>query len=251
MSSAAGVAAILLAALAGVAAPGAPADRLRRLRRAASRAGPTAADGSPRHQGRLSVRLVGVWLVCVRPPWLRRREAVRRGGAVIDVCSSLAAELSAGALPRAALVAALAGQVHFGSLAAVVRAPHGDVAAALRLAAGAPGGDGLGRLEAAWQVCERSGSGLSVAVSRLVETLRAEERVRHEVAAELAGPRATGVLLAVLPAAGVLMGTALGAAPLRVLLDTPVGRLCLLAGLALEALGLVWTARIARGAELT
>jgi tight adherence protein B len=45
------------------------------------------------------------------------------------------------------------------------------------------------------------------------------------------------------------MGGALGADPLSVLVGTPAGRACLLVGLLLEAIGLLWTARITRRAE--
>jgi tight adherence protein B len=57
------------------------------------------------------------------------------------------------------------------------------------------------------------------------------------------------VLLALLPAFGWLMGSALGADPLGVLVGTPLGLSCLVVGLLLETAGLLWTARITRGAE--
>ena len=69
------------------------------------------------------------------------------------------------------------------------------------------------------------------------------------MAAQLAGPRATAVLLALLPAFGLAMGNALGADPLAVLVGTPLGQGCLVLGLLLEAAGLLWTARITRRAE--
>ena len=69
------------------------------------------------------------------------------------------------------------------------------------------------------------------------------------MAAQLAGPRATAVLLALLPVFGLAMGNALGADPLAVLVGTPVGRGCLVLGLLLEVAGLLWTARITRRAE--
>jgi tight adherence protein B len=134
-------------------------------------------------------------------------------------------------------------------LAAVAAAPHGDVVQALRATAELPGGAGLRRLAACWQVSERSGSGLASSVSRLTATLRDEEQVRREVAAQLAGPRATAVLLALLPAFGLAMGSALGADPLDVLVRTPLGLGCLALGLMLETAGLLWTARITRSAE--
>jgi tight adherence protein B len=178
-----------------------------------------------------------------------RREAARRRAAVIELCSALGAELRSGATGRDALIAASRDVPAVDHLAAVAAAPHGDVANALRATAERTGGAGLRRLAACWQVSERSGSGLAPSVSRLAATLRDEEQVRREVAAQLAGPRATAVLLALLPVFGLAMGNALGANPVAVLVGTPLGQGCLALGLLLEAAGLVWTARITRRAE--
>jgi tight adherence protein B len=56
-------------------------------------------------------------------------------------------------------------------------------------------------------------------------------------------------MLAALPALGLLLGTAMGADPLRVLLHTGAGLGCLLAGAALEGAGLWWALGIVRRAE--
>ena len=178
-----------------------------------------------------------------------RREAASRRVAVIELCSALGAELRSGATAPDALIAASRDVAAVEHLAAVAAAPHGDVAQALRATAARNGGAGLRRLAACWQVSERSGSGLARSVSRLAATLRDEEQVRREVAAQLAGPRATAVLLALLPVFGLAMGNALGANPLAVLVSTPLGQGCLVLGLLLEVAGLLWTARITRRAE--
>ena len=79
---------------------------------------------------------------------------------------------------------------------------------------------------------------------------RARETQRRQVAAALAGPRASAALLALLPLAGVALAAGLGARPLHVLLHTPLGVGCLLLGAALDLLGLWWTTRIvARAAQ--
>jgi tight adherence protein B len=102
----------------------------------------------------------------------------------------------------------------------------------------------LRSLSACWTVCATSGSGLAAAVERLAEGLRAEQAQRRAVDAELAGPRATAGLLAVLPGAGLLMAAGLGADPLHVLLETPLGLVCLVLGLGLDGLGVLWTSRL-------
>ena len=79
--------------------------------------------------------------------------------------------------------------------------------------------------------------------------LRAERDQRADLRAQLAGPRSTAVMLAGLPVLGLLLGSALGADPLHVLLHTGAGLGCLLVGGVLEGAGLWWALRIVRGAE--
>lgn len=199
-----------------------------------------------------ALSLVGAWL-CGR--WSRARvrdraAAAERAGAV-EACGALAAELRAGRDPADALAAAaeVAAGVTREALAAAAASVRvgGDVVAAL---ASAPGevGHVLRALAACWAVCASSGSGLASAVERLEEGLRAEQAQRRAVAAELSGPRATAGLLAVLPGAGLLMAAGLGADPLHVLLETPLGLVCLVLGLGLDALGVLWTGRLVRRA---
>lgn len=204
-----------------------------------------------------------VALLLVAAAWAVRRSAgVRRSTAArraerrraVEACGALAGELRAGRSPAAALAVAadLAGgpsrEVLLGAASAA--RTGGDVAVAL-LPAGAPAsGPGtavpevLRALAACWTVCAVSGSGLATAVDRLEEGLRADQDRRRAVEAELAGPRATAGLLAVLPIAGLLLATGLGANPAQVLLDTPLGLACLAGGLTLDALGLLWTGRL-------
>jgi tight adherence protein B len=179
----------------------------------------------------------------------RRWAAARRRRGVIELCSGLAAELGVGSPPREALAAA-AGGLWLEQLGQVAAAPHGDVSSALRGAATEPGAAGLLRLEACWRVCERSGAPLAPAVAALAEALRDDEQVRREVGAQLAGPRATGVLLALLPGFGLFLGSTLGGAPVDLLLSTPLGHGCLVLGLALELAGLLWTRRLTRSVLL-
>jgi tight adherence protein B len=93
------------------------------------------------------------------------------------------------------------------------------------------------------------GAGLAAALDRVAAALRAEADQREDLRAQLAGPRSTAVLLALLPLFGLVLGTGLGAHPGAVLLHTPAGLACLAAGAALEWAGLAWTARIIRVAE--
>jgi tight adherence protein B len=165
---------------------------------------------------------------------------------------TLAAELRAGQQPGAALhaageAAAEPGVAALFAAAARTAADGGDVAGALRGA----GGDGLTSsrpaihvIAAGWDVSARTGAPLAAVLDRVDHDLRSRLRQRRQVAAQLAGPRATALLLAALPVLGILLGTAMGANPVRILLGTSFGQVLLLTGAVLQAAGVLWTARI-------
>ncbi|MEU9042491.1 MULTISPECIES: type II secretion system F family protein [unclassified Kitasatospora] len=185
-------------------------------------------------------------------------EARQRAAAVVELCAGLARELRGGATPERALhlvTARLAtdpdGRRRLGEepVARLAAGRYGaDVPAAFHLLAELPGGSGAAAIAACWRVAADSGAGLAAALDRVAEALRGERALAEEIAGELAGPRATIAVLAALPAAGLLLGAALGARPLAVLLHTTAGLGCLAAGALLEGLGVFWTARIVRSA---
>ena len=174
----------------------------------------------------------------------------------VEACAALAAELRSGRAPADALAAAaaLASGPSRTALAAAAGAARlgGDAATALRPLDGTAVPEVLRSLAACWTVCAGSGSGLAAAVERLEEGLRADQAQRRAVEAELASPRATAGLLAVLPVTGLLLAAGLGADPVHILLATPLGLACLVGGLLLDAAGLWWTGRLlARACERT
>ncbi|GGV20554.1 type II secretion system F family protein [Streptomyces griseoflavus] len=181
-----------------------------------------------------------------------RRTRDGRGDAVIALCGALAGEVRAGRQPAEALLSAGRDSGGLGDTQAAVLAAArfgGDVPDALAAAARQPGAEGLRGLAACWRVAVDQGAGLADGLDRLEAALRAERDQRADLRAQLAGARATAVMLAGLPAVGLALGAALGADPLRVLLHTPSGLACLVAGGVLEGLGLWWALRIMRGAE--
>jgi tight adherence protein B len=101
---------------------------------------------------------------------------------------------------------------------------------------------------ACWSVCTDAGGGLAGALSRLADGLSDELDAAAEVAAQLVGPRTSALVMAVLPIVGIALGTAVGARPLAFLTTTAAGLMCLVAGCALDAVGLLWVSRIARAA---
>ncbi|MGW0534243.1 type II secretion system F family protein [Streptomyces sp. NPDC003032] len=179
-----------------------------------------------------------------------RRERERRGDAVIALCGALAGEVRAGRQPRDALRSALddSGGVASGAVLAAARF-GGDVPGALGDASREPGAEGLLGLAACWRVAVDRGAGLAAGLERLEGALRSERDQRADLRAQLAGARSTAVMLAGLPVLGLLMGGALGAEPLRVLLHTGPGLGCLAVGGVLEGVGVWWALRIVRGAE--
>ena len=179
-----------------------------------------------------------------RPGAARRRRAAER-----EWLDALVAELSAGRDPSVALLA--------------VERAGGDVSvcpnAVVAVRAGADVVPGLHRdgersetvraAAACWDVASSTGAGLAASLAVLADSVRESERVRDELAAGLAEPRATAVVLACLPTLGLVLGSMLGAQPLAWLTGSTLGRAVLAVGLVLEVLGCVWSWRIARGLE--
>lgn len=180
---------------------------------------------------------------------VRRRAAARLAEAnaarMAEVCDLLAAELSAGRPPDAALLEAAATWPAIRPVAEVSRL-GGDVPAALREVALAPGAAGLRLLAAAWTVSRRTGGGLGAATRRVAEAVRREQATQRVVAAELASARATARLMAGLPVVALLMGSGAGADPWSFLFGTSIGLGCLAGGLATGIAGLWWIEQIAR-----
>lgn len=181
----------------------------------------------------------------------RRRAAERRAEGVRALCDVFVGELRAGAQPAEALTTAVraVGRDLYGpELALVVAAARfgGDVPAALRGAARLPGAEGLVGVAACWRVAVDGGAGLAAGLERLGAALRAQLEQREALRAQLTGAWSTVVLLALLPLAGLGMGWAMGADPMRVLLHTPAGLACLVVGGLLETAGFWWAGRIVR-----
>lgn len=190
----------------------------------------------------------------------RSRLVDRMLAGMVDAVAGLAAELRAGQSPAAALEAAvrcsrdpvIAGVFEE---AATTAGAGGSVAPIFRCwppgaaSAGATSvWHSLQAVAAGWSVSERTGAALGTVLDRVEHDLREVLRRRRVTATHLAGPRATAVLLAVLPVVGIALGSAMGSHPLSVLLSTSFGLVCLLAGALLEVVGAVWTAWLVRSA---
>ncbi|TDC03662.1 type II secretion system protein [Actinomadura bangladeshensis] len=170
-----------------------------------------------------------------------------RRTSVIELCDAMAAELSAGRTPGEAFAAAAAvldPRVSRELLHAPRPPPENLDELAIR-----PGAEGLRLLAACWRIGAERGGTLATVLDGLAGALRDEEAQRQEVAVQLAGPRATARLLALLPLLGLGMAAALGAHPIPFLCGTLPGLACLITGTTLNLLGLHWTRRLAKSAE--
>ncbi len=164
--------------------------------------------------------------------WLIRRGRIRRAQArsrhfAVDAVAALAAELRAG-LPVGA------------ALAASAPAFWGPTVTG-------PGAAGVAkRVAEAIDVTESSGAPLADVLDRLDHHLRAVERANTAATAQAAGARASAVLLAALPLAGVGLGYLISVDPLRVLLHTSLGAACLAAATILQLAGVAWAVRLSQ-----
>ncbi|HEX3827609.1 MAG TPA: hypothetical protein VHV82_10095 [Sporichthyaceae bacterium] len=183
--------------------------------------------------------------------WRERRAAFAMRLEVARFAADVAAEVRVGLPPRPA-VARVAGSMAAGgwtAAAAAAAGGGGDVAGVLRGASVLPGAADLRDLAACWAVAESAGVGLAAGFESVVAAAAQREMLRSRLGAELAGVRASGWLLGSLPLLGLLLGTAVGARPLSVLLGTPAGGGLLLVGLSLDVVGLFWLRRMVASVE--
>lgn len=202
-----------------------------------------------------SAALVSACVGCIVVIHVRRRRSrrVRRrrdsAQAIAGALEILTGELRAGAHPMRAFTVAAAesdGEVGDVLRAVASRARLGaDVATGIRSsAAGSPVRAHWERLAVVWQLAAEHGLAMSdlmgAAHRDIVERLRFADHIHSA----LAGARATAVILAGLPALGVVLGQLLGAHPLRFLTGSGIGGLLLVLGVGLACIGLIWADRI-------
>lgn len=177
----------------------------------------------------------------------RRTAAERSRAAVAEACTLLAANLRVGMVPAQALTAA-ADTCAVLEEARQTLALGGDVTAVWRRQARRDGSAGLRELARAWQVGTRTGASLTSTLDEVARGLTADVALRAVVGSELAAPRATGKVMAALPALGLGLGYLLGGDPLRWLAASAAGWACLLAGTVLACAGVLWIETLARRA---
>lgn len=113
---------------------------------------------------------------------------------------------------------------------------------------GAVVADWQSSLLAGLALSQQSGCALSDVITAVEADLAGRCRQRGELRAAASGQRATAGLLAGLPVLGLLMGSGIGAEPVRILTATPIGHILLMSGVGLELAGLAWSAGMTRRA---
>lgn len=187
--------------------------------------------------------------------WLTRQRRVRRREReTVALIRALAAELRSGAPETVAFVAVTSNATaSAGTLAPLLRPVAAAIArgapppAELRRLASVPGAGRLLPVAAAWDVAARYGSSMAGLLDRLADAYDDEDAVRADLAASVAGSRASMLLLAGLPLAGLALGTAVGAHPWAWLLGRPAGWAVCVVAAGLDAAGLMWTRWLLRG----
>ncbi|MQA09162.1 MAG: hypothetical protein GEU98_11570 [Pseudonocardiaceae bacterium] len=165
---------------------------------------------------------------------------LRAGAHPADAAESVAVD----AHPQAALpMRAIAGTARLGG--DVGRALAGSAVTVPSLSRA------LGQLVRTWLLVQRHGLPLADVLDAVRRELDERVRFANQVRARMAGPRASALVLALLPAVGVLLGEAMGAGPLRVLAATPSGQVLLAVGVALICAGVAWSARLTEQAVLS
>jgi tight adherence protein B len=189
-----------------------------------------------------------------------RREVRRREREAVALVRALAAELRSGAPESAALTAASEavarsassnGSPRARSPAAALSAVLAPAAAAVARGASLPAElgrlatqPGAGRLlpvAAVWTAAERHGAPVTALLDRLADAYDDEDAVRTELTASVAGSRASMLVLAALPAGGVLLGAAVGGHPWTWLFGRPLGWATCVVAAGLDAAGVGWT----------
>jgi tight adherence protein B len=118
----------------------------------------------------------------------------------------------------------------FGALAA-------DVPPAIQVSA---------RLQSGWLLTRRHGVAFTPLIDAVAADLAQQIAADSERSGEVAGPRMSGYVMALLPLLGLALGAGMGADPVRVLLASSLGNILMVVGVSLTCAGLLWSDRIVR-----
>ena len=102
------------------------------------------------------------------------------------------------------------------------------------------------RLRSGWLLTRRHGVAFTPLIDALAADLAEQIAADAERSGEVAGPRTSGYVMALLPVLGLALGAGMGADPVRVLVASSLGNILMLVGISLTCAGLLWSDRIVR-----
>lgn len=192
----------------------------------------------------ISAGLLCVAGYCHRRVSSRGKAEIAGAKGMAEAIHAMVAELRRGA--PAALAAESAAADVSGRAAAAMRMLAGSARLGGDLLAGDPGSHGPDHagLAKAWSLSRRHGLPLADLLDAVRRDILASARFAARIDATMSGPRASAVVLATLPALGLLLGEAVGAAPIHVLTGTSAGRSLLVVGALFILAGVAWSARL-------
>ena len=177
--------------------------------------------------------------------WARRREDDRVASELPALLDDVARSMRAGLSLRGALASAqtsVAGPLA-GDVAAMVASSASSTAVLDQWADHRCHVPGVRLVAAALAMADHTGVAAR-AIDGVADTLRADRELRGEVRALSSQAQASALLIAVLPVGFAVVASMADPSTLRFLIDSPVGRLCLIGGLLLDAVALWWMRRI-------
>ncbi|MDR2974549.1 MAG: hypothetical protein LBV00_07525 [Propionibacteriaceae bacterium] len=192
------------------------------------------------------VAATAAWIIVAR---MRQRNMLRRLRQVVRAAQVTESLLALGHIPVVALTLASQECPVLEPVVAAVRM-GGEPWEVLDQLAREPGQAGLAGIGQGWRIAQITGASMHESLTRVRKDLEDGADLAVVVAGELAGPKMTGQLLAVLPLAGLVMAGFLGVDPLQFFTDGLVGRCCLILGVGLVCLGVVWTELLVGRAQI-
>ena len=193
------------------------------------------------------VGMVGTTLAWVVSARMNGRRAVKRRDEVVRVAQVLESLMGLGHLPSSALALA-AEEYPMVAPAVAAQKMGGDPWEVMEQLSTVPGQEGLSQIGRAWRVSQVCGGSMHASLEQVRANLEEAQNTDSVVTGELAGPRATGQILAVLPLLGLGMAATLGVNPLGFLVGGVGGRACLMAGVGLICAGVIWSEILAQRA---
>ena len=197
----------------------------------------------------LAVAVVIAGRLAHRASRQRRRAALDAD--VVTFCFAVAAELRTGRMPSDAITATVTQLAPLAQgMTAVARAAgHGAaVDAELYALADEASSRRLETVAAVWTAAAATGARMADVLERVAVAFTAEDEAMADLDALAAGPRATAMVLCLLPLVGIALAVTMGAHPLALLLHSGFGGLLLCGAALLDAGGLLWVRAVTRQA---